>query len=86
MIETNPRRAGQHLLTWPVGLTVDRLIKDAVFTCWTLLPEDKRSAESVGAIVRPLVERALAAVEQDVKFLLKITGPMEPGIEKGGKK
>jgi len=87
MIESNPSKQPEEtIFTWPVGLTVNKLITDAVYTCWALLPEDKRSAETVGAIIRPLVERALAKAHEDVEFFVELTRPLQPAIQKNRKK
>ncbi len=86
MIETNPMQAEETIFTWPVGLAVNKLIKDAVYTCWALLPEDKRSAQTVGSIVRPLLEQALATAQQDVELLVKLTRSLQPASQKNRKK
>jgi predicted acetyltransferase len=44
---------------------VDRAIRHAIQSCWTLLPPARRNAADVEQEIRYLVERALAALRED---------------------
>jgi hypothetical protein len=44
---------------------VDNAVRQAISTCWVILPEGKRSVDAVEAEVRRVVERALANLRDD---------------------
>ncbi len=46
---------------------VDQQIRQAIHTCWMLLPDDQRSPELLEAEIRRVVERALANFKEDAK-------------------
>lgn len=49
---------------------VDNAIRQAISTCWMVLPDDKRTAENVEAEIRRLVDRALSNFRDDAKTFL----------------
>jgi hypothetical protein len=44
---------------------VDNAVRQAISTCWMILPEGKRNVAAVEAEVRRVVERALANLRDD---------------------
>lgn len=46
---------------------VDQAIRQAVSTCWMMLPDDKKTVEVLEAEIRRLVDRALANFREDAK-------------------
>lgn len=44
---------------------VDNAIREAISTCWMILPERKRTVATVEAEVRRVVERALTTLRDD---------------------
>jgi hypothetical protein len=44
---------------------VDNAVRQAISTCWMILPEGKRSVAAVEAEIRRVVERALANLRDD---------------------
>jgi hypothetical protein len=44
---------------------VDRLIRQAISTCWMMLPAGKKSVESVEREIRRLLDRALDNLKED---------------------
>lgn len=46
---------------------VDQGIRQAITTCWMMLPDDKKSVAAVEAEIRRIVDRALENLRQDAK-------------------
>jgi len=44
---------------------VDNAIRQAVVTCWMMLPEGNKNVAAVDAEIRRIVERALANLKED---------------------
>jgi hypothetical protein len=44
---------------------VDQAIREAIATCWMMLPDDKRSVDAVEAEIRRLTDRALKEFRED---------------------
>lgn len=44
---------------------VDQQIRQAIATCWMMLPDDKKDHQTVAAEIRRIVERALANMDDD---------------------
>jgi len=44
---------------------VDNAVRQAISTCWMILPNEKRTVAAVEAEVRRVVERALATLRDD---------------------
>ncbi len=44
---------------------VDTAIRQAVSTCWMMLPADKKNVATVDAEIRRIVERALKNLQED---------------------
>ncbi|MGA2501922.1 MAG: hypothetical protein ABSH20_29625 [Tepidisphaeraceae bacterium] len=44
---------------------VDQQIRQAISTCWMMLPEDKKNPEALAEEIRRIVERALANLKED---------------------
>jgi hypothetical protein len=53
---------------------VDQMIRQAISTCWMMLPVDKRTTEAVEKEIRRLVDRALANLREDM-MAFGITDP-----------
>ena len=49
----------------PAG--VDQQIRQAISTCWMMLPEGKRNSEAVATEIRRIVERALNNLSEDAE-------------------
>ena len=54
---------------------VDQLIRQAISTCWMMLPQEKKTVESVEREIRRLVDRALANLKEDTAAFGIGTGP-----------
>jgi len=46
---------------------VDQHIRQALTTCWMMLPEERRNADGIAAEIRRVVERALKDLKDDAK-------------------
>jgi len=46
---------------------VDQQIRQAIATCWMMLPDDKKNPDAVAAEIRRLVDRALANLKEDAQ-------------------
>jgi len=46
---------------------VDQQIRQAISTCWMMLPEQQRNVAAVGAEIRRIVDRALKDLNDDAK-------------------
>jgi hypothetical protein len=46
---------------------VDQAVRQAITTCWMLLPEGKKTVAAVEAEIRRLVERALQNLKEDAQ-------------------
>ena len=53
---------------------VDQQIRQAISTCWMMLPNEKKNPEAVAAEVRRIVERALANLKEDAAAFGYSTG------------
>ena len=60
--EGDPKNAMREMFG-PGG--VDQLIRQAVSTCWMMLPEEKKNPEAVATEIRRIVERALTNLNED---------------------
>ena len=49
----------------PMG--ADQAIRQAISTCWMMLPQDKKSVETVESEIRRLVDRALNNLREDAQ-------------------
>jgi hypothetical protein len=63
---------------------VGQIIRQAISTCWMMLPEGKKTAEAVEREIRRLVDRALEDLKEDVKaFALN---EAQPTAQRGKKR
>ncbi|MBX9790342.1 MAG: hypothetical protein K2Y37_15600 [Pirellulales bacterium] len=62
--DDDPQRA-THLRDMLGPQAVDQAIRNAISTCWMMLPENKKSVAVVDAEIRRLVDRALANLQED---------------------
>jgi hypothetical protein len=46
---------------------VDQAVRQAIATCWMILPQGRKSVDAVEAEVRRIVERALQNLREDAK-------------------
>ena len=46
-------------------MMTDRQIREAIFHCWMMLPEDKKTVDAVEAEIRRIVDRALKDLRED---------------------
>jgi hypothetical protein len=60
--EPDPKNAMREMIG-PSG--VDQQIRQAISTCWMMLPEDKKNPEALAEEIRRIVERALANLKED---------------------
>ena len=44
---------------------VDQSIRQAISTCWMMMPDDKKNVDAVATAIRRIVERALANLKED---------------------
>ena len=44
---------------------VDQSIRQAISTCWMLMPADKKNPDAIAVEIRRIVERALANLKED---------------------
>tara|TARA_R110002111_G_scaffold128767_5_gene193496 strand:+ start:859 stop:1095 length:237 start_codon:yes stop_codon:yes gene_type:complete len=44
---------------------IDQLIRQAISTCWMILPDDRKNVDEVEKQVRRLVDRALRDLRED---------------------
>ena len=58
----DPQRAMREMFG-PGG--VDQQVRQAISTCWMMLPPQRRNPEAVAAEVRRIVERALGNLAED---------------------
>lgn len=66
----DPENSGEMMRRMFGPQAVDNAIRQAISTCWMVLPDDKRTAENVEAEIRRLVDRALANFRDDAKTFL----------------
>lgn len=59
---------------------VDQLVRQAITTCWMLLPEGKKTVADVEREIRRLVDRALANLREDARAfgVTEATSPAGP--------
>ena len=60
----DPQRAMREMFG-PGG--VDQQVRQAISTCWMMLPPERRNPEAVAAEVRRVVERALSNLREDAE-------------------
>lgn len=46
---------------------VDQQIRQAISTCWLVMPDDKKDPDAVAAEIRRIVERALTNMKEDAQ-------------------
>jgi hypothetical protein len=46
---------------------VDEEIRQAISTCWMMLPKEKRNPDAVAEVVQRIVERTLANLKEDAE-------------------
>ena len=46
---------------------VDQHVRQAISTCWMVMPPERRNAEAVASEIRRIVERVLANLKDDAK-------------------
>ena len=61
----NPEEARKAMRDMLGPQAVDRFIRQAISTCWMMLPKNKKNVAEVEAEIRRLVERALQNLKED---------------------
>lgn len=56
---------GMRSMLGPMG--ADQAIRQAISTCWMMLPEDKKTIETVESEIRRLLDRALNDLKEDAQ-------------------
>jgi hypothetical protein len=46
---------------------IDQMVRQAVHTCWSVLPPERRTVQNVETEVRRIVERALKDMREDAQ-------------------
>jgi hypothetical protein len=65
--DDNPEGNKQAMLDMLGPQAVDGAIRQAISTCWMMMPDDKKNVAAVEAEIRRLVDRALANLQEDAK-------------------
>ena len=66
---------------------VDQFIRQAVSTCWMMLPEEDKTVEALEREVHRLVDRALKDLKEDMAaFGISETRPKAPSTPRKSKK
>jgi hypothetical protein len=63
--EDDPEKAGKAMRDMLGPQAVDNAIRQAIATCWMIMPESKKNVESVEAEIRRIMERALKSLKED---------------------
>ena len=63
--DENPEEARKAMRDMFGPQAVDQAIRQAISTCWMVLPDDKKNVASVEAEIRRIVERALENLRED---------------------
>lgn len=63
----DPENGGEMMRRMFGPQAVDNAIRQAISTCWMVLPDDKRTPENVEAEIRRVVDRALANFRDDAQ-------------------
>ncbi len=64
---------------------VDQHIRQAISTCWEMLPRERRTAAAVEREIRRIVDRALRDLNEDITAF-GLGGPSESGRKAKGRK
>lgn len=56
---------GMRAMFGPMG--ADQAVRQAISTCWMMLPEDKKSIDALETEIRRLVDRALKDLKEDAQ-------------------
>ena len=59
--------AGQSMRSFMGPQAVDQAIRQAISTCWMILPDDKKTVENVEVEIRRIIDRALANLKEDAR-------------------
>jgi hypothetical protein len=66
---------------------VDQFIRQAISTCWMMLPEEEKTIEALEREVRRLVDRALKDLKEDMAaFGISGTRPKAPSTPRKKKR
>jgi hypothetical protein len=69
-------QASQMMREMMVPQAVDQLIRQAISTCWMMLPDERKTAAAVEQEIRRLVDRAFRDLKEDMAaFGLGATQP-----------
>jgi len=63
--ENDPKKAGKMMREMLGPQAVDQQIRQAISTCWMMLPEEKKNVQSLEVEIRRIVERALKNLKED---------------------
>jgi hypothetical protein len=66
-VNMKPEEAAQSLHDMLGPQAVDQAVRQAIATCWMILPQGKKSVDAVEAEIRRIVERALKDLREDAK-------------------
>jgi hypothetical protein len=62
----DPEQAGRMMREMMGPQAVDQLIRQAISACWTMLPDDRKTAAAVEQEIRRLVDRAFRDLKEDM--------------------
>lgn len=65
--DEDPKKAREAMRTMLGPQAVDQAVRQAITTCWMLLPEDKKNVAALEAEIRRIVDRALDNLRQDAQ-------------------
>jgi hypothetical protein len=63
----NPKESRKAIRDMLGPQAVDQVIRQALSTCWMMLPDNKKNVADVEAEIRRLVERALEDLKEDAR-------------------
>ena len=65
--DENPEETSRAMRDMFGPQAVDQAVRQAISTCWMVLPDDKKNVTSVEAEIRRIVDRALENLREDSK-------------------
>lgn len=65
--DKNPEEARKTIRDMLGPQAVDQAIRQAISTCWMILPDDKKNVASVEAEIRRILDRAFENLREDSK-------------------
>lgn len=73
--DENPEESRRSIRDMMGPQAVDQAIRQAITTCWMMLPDDKKNVAEVESEIRRLVDRALQNMKEDERAFGGSTAP-----------